>query len=138
MPLFTSANAREMARRGNVARWSRPVAEPVQRAMPASPASVAGPVADEYQQRRLARVRRQLDDNDAHVDAELAKRQPDARRLKELVDAQIRLSEQERLLAGRPMPGSLRPKTHDPRRRPAPTFERADSMTREPAELTVQ
>lgn len=51
-------------------------------------------------------MRGQLD----RLDDELAKCSlKDSKRIRELTDAQLRLSEQERILAGRPLPGSRRP-----------------------------
>ena len=69
---------------------------------------------DPFTARRLSRVRDQLDRID-----DLAADETDPKRLKELADATTRLAEQERILAGRPLPGSRRP-TEDraPRRQP--------------------
>jgi hypothetical protein len=50
------------------------------------------------------RVREQLERLDR-----LASEEDDPKQLKALADATTRLSEQERLLAGRPLPGSRRP-----------------------------
>ena len=55
------------------------------------------------------RVRVQLDTLDARLEAELRAAKPDSRAIREITDAQVRLSEQERILAGRPLPGSRRP-----------------------------
>ena len=60
---------------------------------------------DPFVTRRLMRVREQLEKLDA-----LASGEKDTKRLKELADATTRLSEQERILAGRPLPGSRRPR----------------------------
>jgi hypothetical protein len=60
---------------------------------------------DPFVTRRLMRVREQLEKLDA-----LASGVKDTKRLKELADATTRLSEQERILAGRPLPGSRRPR----------------------------
>jgi hypothetical protein len=54
--------------------------------------------------RRLTRVREQLERLDR-----MAAEENDPKRIKELADATTRLSEQERILDGRPMPGSRRP-----------------------------
>ena len=53
---------------------------------------------------RLERVRLQLDRVDAMMLTE-----DDPQRLDRLASAQMRLSEQERILAGRPLPGSRKP-----------------------------
>lgn len=64
---------------------------------------------DDYLLRRLARVRHQLDLIDEAIRTELKSDTPNGQRLNWLCSAQERLSEQERQLAGRPLPGSLRP-----------------------------
>ena len=108
MPLFTRENAREKALKGNAVRWSRPRPIPPPPEPPAIPAivspSIAEPQRDEFQARRLKRVREQLD----RVD-DLMISEDDPKRLKELADASARLSDQEFKLAGRPSPGSRRP-----------------------------
>jgi hypothetical protein len=60
--------------------------------------------SDDFAGRRLKRVRDQLDRLDG-----IAAEETDPKRIKELADATTRLSEQERVLAGRPLPGSRRP-----------------------------
>jgi hypothetical protein len=62
-----------------------------------------------YLARRLNRVRFQLDAVDTAIEAETRKHEPDGQRLNWLAQAQERLAEQERLLDGRPLPGSMRP-----------------------------
>jgi hypothetical protein len=59
---------------------------------------------DPYVTERLARVRRQLDRLDGLMAAE-----KDPQRIDRLASAQYRLAEQERILSGRPLPGSRRP-----------------------------
>lgn len=66
----------------------------------------------DFADRRLLRVREQLEKLDA-----LAAGEKDTKRLKELADATTRLSEQERILAGRPLPGSRRPSSDKQERR---------------------
>jgi hypothetical protein len=61
---------------------------------------------DDFTTRRLTRVREQLERLDR-----MAAEEDDPKRIKELADATTRLSEQERILDGRPMPGSRRPPT---------------------------
>lgn len=69
---------------------------------------------DAYRERRLARVRLQLDLVDAGVLKESGP-SGDAKRLKELVESQARLNIQERELSMRPSPGSFKP-TAPPRK----------------------
>jgi hypothetical protein len=65
---------------------------------------------DDYVARRLARVRAQLDTLDDLIAAEMASGKPDAQRLDRYASAQSRLAVQEQQLAGRPLPGSRRPR----------------------------
>lgn len=103
MPRFTRENASEMARRGNLARWSRP-RRPV--IPPAIPAAIA---PDTYPTQRLARVREQLALVDDAIEREAAKPNPDAHKVDRLAAASMRLSDQEFALAGRPKPGNRKP-----------------------------
>lgn len=103
MPLFTHENAATLGKQGALARWSKPRPEPT----PAIPAPIPLPIAEpdnSFAGRRLMRVREQLERLDR-----LASEEDDPKQLKALADATTRLSEQERLLAGRPLPGSRRP-----------------------------
>lgn len=122
MPLITTANARDFAAKSHAsARLRKQLREAAEIASPpdlqpfplptVSPAKPA-PV-DEYVIKRLIRVRKQLDRIDRMIMAEL-----DPQKIDRLASAQIRLSEQERLLAGRPLPGSRKP---SPERRQDPT-----------------
>jgi hypothetical protein len=54
-------------------------------------------------------VRLQLDMVDTRIEGEACKRHCDGQLLNWLCSAQERLAEQERLLAGRPLPGTLKP-----------------------------
>jgi len=74
---------------------------PIAQALPKQP--------EDYTGGRLARVRKQLDALDGLIDDAMA--EGDSKRLKELSEAQNRLSEQERIMAGRPLPGSKRPQS---------------------------
>src|SRR5512135_2504762 len=104
VPQFTRENAAEMARRGNLARWSR-YRPPAQ--APAMPVAIA---AEGYPTQRLIRVRDQLDIIDQRITEEASKLKGlDGQVLNWLCAAQERLAEQERILAGRPLPGSMRP-----------------------------
>ena len=96
MGQFTKANAREMALRSFAPESKRFV-------RPLNPANEI-PEKDLFRLERLARVRAQLNRldkllNETTVPAELDK----------LASATARLAEQERQLAGRPMPGAYRP-----------------------------
>lgn len=106
MPLFTSANAREMAARGNYARWHAKPSPPPEPPKPATPPQLA---EDDYAAERLMRVREQL----AKVDRMILE-ETDPQRLDRLASAQLRLSEQERILDDRPLPGSRRPAQERP------------------------
>ena len=64
---------------------------------------------DEYTKLRLVCVREQLAHVDKAILRESSKDYPDGQRLNWLAAAQERLSDQERILAGRPLPGSRRP-----------------------------
>lgn len=98
MACFTAANAREMAARSHEARREREVAFP-------QPTLQTAPQLSSYVAKRLARVRRHLDRLD-----ELMMTETDPQKLDRLASAQARLAEQERILDGPPLPGSLRPK----------------------------
>jgi hypothetical protein len=82
---FTELNAAENARKGHLKRWGNGKPK-------------------EYTERRLARVRRQLDKIDRMV-----MKETDPGKLDRLAAASMRLADQERKLAGRPDPGSYRP-----------------------------
>ena len=60
---------------------------------------------DEFEAKTLARVRLQLDKI-----SDMFNEATEAAELDRLASAQARLAEQERILSGRPLPGSLRPK----------------------------
>ena len=60
---------------------------------------------DDFCEKRIARVRKQLE----RIDAMIAQ-ETDPQRLDRLASAQSRVSEQERILSGRPLPGSQRPR----------------------------
>lgn len=89
-----------MAVRSNLAQAAR-----LQQLRDAVETATLSPQAD-YTTKRLARVRLQLDRLDNML---LTERDP--QRLDRIASAQARISEQERILSGRPMPGSLRPRS---------------------------
>ena len=105
MPQFTAANAADMGKRGAEARWNKPAIE----------TPIAEQPAIDYTTIRLMRVRKQLDRLDA-----LASEETDPKRCKEFADATSRLQEQERQLAGRPLPGTLKPSARQPKRTEPP------------------
>jgi hypothetical protein len=111
MPRFTAANAKEMAARSIAARKAAEAQRIANLA--ATPVPVTLPAdGDPYVLARLTRVRAQLDRLD-----DMISREKDPHFIDRLASAQQRLSEQERILAGRPLPGSQRPRT--PARQPA-------------------
>lgn len=117
MALFTAANASQMAAKSHLARRTKTAsaklaaedAVPLERL---SAQKLATGAADPYVAGRLARVRKQLDRLDR-----LMCEEADPQRLDRLASAQYRLSEQERILAGRPLPGSIRRKQEPEARR---------------------
>lgn len=84
--------------------------EPAAATFPQTPQVGPHEAANDYVSRRLARVRVQLGLVDKAFETEATKATPDGQRLNWLAQAQERLAEQERLLSGRPLPGSRRPK----------------------------
>ena len=99
--LFTKETASHYGKLGNLIRWHPPTPSP----LPQSATSERLPTfPDDFAILRLRRLRDQLDRVDALMVGE-----KDSKRLKELADASARLSAQEFALAGRPMPGTLRP-----------------------------
>lgn len=105
VPLFSSDSARAAGAKGNATQARLRAAAGIHRAQVAELAAIPS----EYASSRLIRVRDLLNQIDSQLAAELLRAVPDSRRLKELADAAHRLQEQERTLAGRPLPGSRRP-----------------------------
>ena len=106
MPPFTAETARKFALLSHAETSARflPKSETLSNAInPQTNAIPAQPEAN-FTSRRLTRVREQLERLDR-----MAAKEDDPKRIKELADATTRLSEQERILDGRPMPGSRRP-----------------------------
>jgi hypothetical protein len=112
MARFTTANAREMAAKGNAAK-----AERLKRLRDAAfppanlPLECARDAGEGFLARRLFRVRAQLDMIDERL---LSERDP--HKLERLAACSYRLAEQERILAGRPTPGARRPQEGQPSR----------------------
>lgn len=115
MPRFTAANARENAAKAHAARRQRLASgklagETLPQTPQLAPLEPADERGDAYALRRLSRVRTQLDLIDQRINDIASKPSPDGQTLSWLCAAQERLSEQERVLAGRPLPGSIRPR----------------------------
>ncbi len=122
MPLITSANARELAAKALIARKANRerqrnldhrIAELTAKLTAIAP--IPREELSGYAEQRLMRVRAQLDRLD-----KMLMEESDPQKLDRLAAASMRLSEQERILAGRPMPGSLRPKPEREVRRHIP------------------
>ena len=96
MPPFTRENAAILGRKGAIARWLP---------KPAPPPVPPEPQGDAYTRQRLAIVREHI----ARID-KLMLNTADGQRLNWFAQAQDKLAEQERILSGRPLPGSRRPK----------------------------
>lgn len=112
--LFTAETAAEMAKRAHVTRERNRIEAKIAAEMPHIPA-VEPHEASFYAKQRLACVRAQL----KRVD-EMMMTETDPSRIDRLASAQTRLSEQERILDGRPLPGSRKPAADKPaRQRPA-------------------
>ena len=111
MALFTRENAREMSAKANYVRWHKPDPEPRQEAKAETPAiAPAATPEDGFAAKTLVRVRRQIESllDDLSIER-------DAQKKDRLASALGRLNEIERQLAGRPMPGSLKPSAKQPR-----------------------
>ena len=106
MPLFTRENAATLGRKGAIARWTRP---PDPATIPGNGEPQTQP--DELTQARLARLRSAL----ARLESRMI-RCCHSRTMKELAGAYAALAEVERQLAGRPLPGSKRPREDRPAR----------------------
>ncbi len=107
MARFSSANAREMAARSVAVRKAAPAQRPAKgdSAAQLAPHQRLGDGEDHFVARRLDRVRMQLSLTDDAIEKEARKATPDGQRLNSLAQAQSRLSEQERILSGRELPG---------------------------------
>jgi hypothetical protein len=81
-----------------------PLQSSLQRSLQLSLQPIPLPLLDDFCEKRIARVRKQLKKIDTMISQEL-----DPQKLDRLASAQSRISEQERILSGRPLPGSRRP-----------------------------
>lgn len=111
-PFFNSANAREMAAKAQESRR-------INKALLADSLSVPtiiepdAKLPDTYVGLQLTRVRAQISRVNAKID-----REDDPQQLERLARALNVLSERERVLAGRPTPGQLRPAKEPTKRTP--------------------
>lgn len=103
---FTPANAREMQQRSQEARRLNKQAR---LNPPAIVSPITGPIADEYLNQRVTQARRQI----AKL-TELAAKVTDALECERLARAVAQWSEIERILCGRPLPGSKKPSDEKP------------------------
>ena len=103
MALITSENARQLADIGRANTKAR-----IQKLRETVDIALKNPALD-FNERTLSRVRVQMDSVADEIDKELLRTVPDSKRLKELTDSFDRLSDRERILAGRPLPGSRKP-----------------------------
>jgi prephenate dehydrogenase len=132
--LFTSAQAKVAAAKSVISRAKR-MRDLTQAAERLESIVMSGRLAEQlamgtpgYIAKRLSRVRAQLDRID-----EMMMTEEDPAKLDRLASAQARLSEQERILVGRPLPGSLKPTAAKPSK-PSPAsspseVSEADSTT---------
>ena len=124
MPLWTREEARQWAKKGAEVRWSR------QRIAAVSPEGAQTMAADlSFPNLTLGRVRAQVTGILDLLDKERCRSNPDGQRLNWLAAALERLAELERVLDGRPMPGTLRPSERKPTPAPKPRAEPLPSLT---------
>lgn len=131
MHYITAENARELAERAKAAKAANAerarqriaAAENVLAQLnPEQVTKVANAYADPdaYSTVRLARVRGQLASLDKRIESMILEGSDEnAAALARLCDSQAKLAEQERILAGRPLPGSHRPRQSSGPRRPS-------------------
>ena len=100
MPLITSQNAAEMAQRSHEARKMRKLAEATKAAIPHPSLQDA----DSYLEKRLTRGRGEVESL-----SDLLDKEKDPQRIDRLCSGLARLCELERVLAMRPLPGSMKP-----------------------------
>ncbi len=103
MALLDTQTAKELAAKSHEARRRNKELREAEQHMPQPEPQIAQPKPD-YISDRLARVRTQIDMLSDMLEAE-----EDPNKLDRLANAISRMSELERQLAGRPLPGSLKP-----------------------------
>lgn len=101
MALFTSETAADMARKSAESKRLR-----LENLRNAVADAVGNPEID-FKDRTLSRVRLQMENLSDEIDEAIDR--ADSKKVKELTDAYTRLGDMERILAGRPLPGSKRP-----------------------------
>jgi hypothetical protein len=115
MGRFTAANACENAAKAHAARRLRLASgESAAEAFPQTPQVGPHEPPSVYVIKRLSRVRVQLDLVDRRITEQAKAKTLDGQVLNWLCAAQERLAEQERILAGHPLPGSRHPKEPKP------------------------
>lgn len=106
--VFTPATASEMGKRSAAKRAIQREQARIQaeqrKSNPEQAVVLAVSNDDAYRLERLTRTRKQLEQLDEQLEGE-----SDPKAVKAIADAIARLSEVERILAGRPLPGSHRP-----------------------------
>lgn len=112
---FTSANAKQMAARGHEGRRERKRLRELAETTGEQPTSQNSANSDGYVVKQLFRTRKQVEMLNRQLESA-----PDHRAVKSIADALARLTEIERILAGRPLPGSHRPKAVRARSAPTP------------------
>lgn len=115
MPFITKDNAKELSRLALLAKQANP---PLRTSYNGNGHQNGQSLHDPYSNRRLSRTRKQIDLLDNRIEEEIAKTDCDGQRVDRLASALARLSEIERQLANRPLPGSLKPTAE--RRQPRP------------------
>lgn len=120
MPLFTAENAAEMAKRSWAPTSARHAADNPPDNNAGQDGALFTQAAGQYAGERLMRVRRQLASLDKKIgELILEASEENAGAIDRLCAAQAKLAEQERILAGRPLPGSHRPRQSAGPRRPS-------------------
>jgi hypothetical protein len=123
---FNSSSARQAALRSHEVRRIRAAQDQAAKSIAAKVwTQAAVEPADSYVFRRLAKVREQIDTTNT-----LIGKCRNPLLLDKLCSALAKLSEQERILSGRPLPGSMRPKAAKPssQSRTADALELPDHM----------
>lgn len=109
---INQGNARALAMRSHEARRLRKLHQPL------APATVANIPLDAYQRRQLARVRQQLDKLSEKFDFILNESKIDAVAIEKMSRSIATFSDLERILSGRPLPGTNKPGTAKPQHAP--------------------
>jgi hypothetical protein len=107
-----------MAKKGAAIRWSRERERKAAQALTNASLSLAPDASADldFQSRTLLRVRAQISMVQDQIDAELAKRNVSGQQVDRLAASFEKLTEIERVMDGRPLPGSRRPGAAEPTR----------------------